>query len=204
MPNFFTISKESTIEYVIEKSKFIAFSFKVESEEQIKAKLSSLEEKFKDATHICYAYDLMSCKQKCSDNGEPSGTAGKPILDCIQKQGLKNILVAVVRYFGGIKLGAGGLVRAYSHSASLVIENSKKRELKNCAKLKFNIQINELNKLDKILNKFSTISKDINFSQDILVEIIIENEYQKEFISVIENTFNRKLEILENINLYYW
>jgi len=111
---------------VINKSKFYSFAYPVMTEEDIKSNLDNLREQFSDATHICYAYSLSSPRlEKADDNGEPSGTAGKPILELIKKRGIENVLVAVVRYFGGIKLGAGGLVRAYTNSANLVLDKAK-------------------------------------------------------------------------------
>lgn len=112
--------------YVINKSKFYAFAYPVTSEMQVKYYLNILRDKFADATHICYAYSLSSPRlEKADDNGEPSGTAGKPILELIKKKNMDNVFVAVVRYFGGIKLGAGGLVRAYTTSANLVLDKAK-------------------------------------------------------------------------------
>lgn len=112
-------------ELVINKSKFISYKFDLHSLEDVKAFLNDLKKEHKKATHICYAYvfsgDVVS--EKCSDDGEPSGTAGYPILNVIKKKGLKNVMVVVVRYFGGIKLGAGGLTRAYTKSAALVLND---------------------------------------------------------------------------------
>lgn len=100
-------------ELIIKKSKFITFTFNINNIEEAKNKLDELNDKYKDATHICYAY-IVNCNEKCSDDNEPSGTAGMPILNVLKKENLNNVLCVVIRYFGGIKLGAGGLVRAYS------------------------------------------------------------------------------------------
>lgn len=112
-------------EIEIKKSKFISYSFKVETLEEVKHILEEIKSKNKKATHVCYAYVISGTEflAKAFDDGEPSGTAGKPILSVIQKQNLTNVLVVVVRYFGGIKLGAGGLVRAYSKAASLALND---------------------------------------------------------------------------------
>ena len=101
--------------YEIKKSKFYSYAYPVFSEEEVRAILDDLNVQHKLSTHICYAYVLTSPNvEKAVDDGEPSGTAGKPILELIKKRNLKNVFVAVVRYFGGIKLGAGGLIRAYT------------------------------------------------------------------------------------------
>ena len=129
---YYIIPTNATVTTEIKKSKFISFVFYVQTVDEIKKHLEELNNKYSDATHICYAYVVNDngIKEKAVDNGEPAGTAGKPILDCIKKQNFVNMLVAVVRYFGGIKLGAGGLVRAYSQSAKTVIESCKQHTQK--------------------------------------------------------------------------
>lgn len=103
----------------IKKSKFIGLYFPVKSQDEVMEILNNLKKEHKKATHICYAYRLTNpFSEKAFDDGEPSGTAGKPILNVLQKQDKKDSLLVVIRYFGGIKLGAGGLVRAYSKTAS--------------------------------------------------------------------------------------
>lgn len=110
-------------EYLIKKSKFVGYVFNVTNVDQIKEILDELKKEHKKATHITYAYSIKTpFLEKAVDDGEPSGTAGKPILNVIQKNNKENILLVVVRYFGGIKLGAGGLLRAYSKTASECIK----------------------------------------------------------------------------------
>lgn len=108
------------VELVEKKSKFLGYVYQVTSAEQVEEILKGLKKEHKKCTHICYAYSISSdvVLAKAVDDGEPSGTAGRPILNVIEKKNLKNILVVVVRYFGGIKLGAGGLVRMYTKCAS--------------------------------------------------------------------------------------
>lgn len=117
---------------VINKSKFYSFAYPITNEAQAKEYLNNLKDRFSDATHVCSAYSLSSPRiEKADDNGEPSGTAGKPILELIKKRNLDNVLVAVVRYFGGIKLGAGGLVRAYTNASNLVLDKAKVVDIVN-------------------------------------------------------------------------
>ena len=128
----------------INKSKFLSFAYPISSEKNCKEYLLDLKNKFSDATHICYGY-ILSCPkiEKCSDDGEPSGTAGKPILELLKKKKLENVLIAVVRYFGGIKLGAGPLTRAYSNCAKEALKNSKIKELKLFTKICFHISFEQ-------------------------------------------------------------
>jgi len=111
-------------EIIIKKSKFYGVSFEVESEEEVHKIFSELKKEFKKYTHLCYAYKI-GPKAKYSDDGEPSGTAGRPIFNIIEKKNLDNILICVIRYFGGVKLGAGGLLRAYSGTASVLFDKNK-------------------------------------------------------------------------------
>lgn len=113
------------IQLDVKKSKFIGYFYKVDNIINVKKTLEGLKKEHKKSTHICYAYKIVgeNYAEKAFDDGEPNGTAGKPILNVINKKGLNNVLVVVVRYFGGIKLGAGGLVRAYSKTASEVLKN---------------------------------------------------------------------------------
>ena len=106
-----SIQKEITSEIIINKSRFITILTNINDIDKVKEKLEEIKKKYKDATHYCYAY-IINNHEKCSDNGEPSGTAGMPILNVLKQNDLTNILCVVIRYFGGIKLGAGGLIRA--------------------------------------------------------------------------------------------
>ncbi|MBR1987988.1 MAG: YigZ family protein [Clostridia bacterium] len=110
-------------EIEIKKSKFIAYLYELDSLDEAKKAIENLKKEHKKANHVCYAYvyskELVA--EKCSDDGEPKGTAGYPILNVIKMKKANNVLVAVVRYFGGIKLGAGGLTRAYTKSAASVL-----------------------------------------------------------------------------------
>lgn len=110
-------------ELEINKSRFLAYKLELESLSEVKPFLEKLRKEHKKARHVCFAYvfNKGEISEKCSDDGEPSGTAGYPILNVIKKKNLTNVLVAVVRYFGGIKLGAGGLTRAYTKATALVL-----------------------------------------------------------------------------------
>lgn len=127
MKAYNTIYEGGTDESVEKKSRFIAQVFPVETEEEVATILEQMKKKYWDARHNCYAFVLGETSQisRCSDDGEPSGTAGRPILEVINGKELTNILIVVTRYFGGTLLGTGGLVRAYSQSAQAGIMASK-------------------------------------------------------------------------------
>lgn len=122
MDSFYSeIKAEVTDETIIERSKFICLIKKVETEEEAREVLSVVKKNHPFATHNCYAFILLSGAARFSDDGEPQGTAGQPMLEAIKNNGLYNVIAVVTRYFGGIKLGAGGLVRAYSGAVSSAI-----------------------------------------------------------------------------------
>lgn len=127
-----TTASDGTASYEIQKSRFIAYTHHAETEDEARAFVTAIKKKHFDARHNCSAWVLGadSSQQKSNDDGEPGGTAGNPILESIKNHGLTNVAVVVTRYFGGIKLGAGGLIRAYSHTASLGIEATPCLEVK--------------------------------------------------------------------------
>lgn len=121
--DYLTLDKYAYDEYIINKSRFIGYACPVASSEEAVDFINAVREKHRDATHNVYAYSVRSPEySRYSDDGEPQGTAGTPVLDVIKKNGLTDCCVVVTRYFGGILLGAGGLVRAYSHSAKIAVE----------------------------------------------------------------------------------
>lgn len=124
---FYTLQGNSTAEIIEKKSRFIANAYHIESKEEAESKIRELKKKHYVAKHNCFAFSFLdendNAVDKCSDDGEPSGTAGAPILNVIKKNNLSNILIVVTRYFGGILLGAGGLTRVYSSVASSALEN---------------------------------------------------------------------------------
>ena len=119
-----TIKNNNSIEIIVKKSRFIANAVQVNSKEEAEEKIKEFKKKYYDARHNCYAY-IVDNFEKCSDDGEPSKTAGAPILDVLRKKELSNILVVVTRYFGGILLGTGGLVRAYTKAVQDAIDTAE-------------------------------------------------------------------------------
>ena len=163
--------KQTQSSYIINKSKFLGFGYCVQNLEQIKEILISIKDKYSDASHICYAYVLGGNQeiQKYDDNGEPHHTAGYPILELLIKQKISNCLIIVVRYFGGIKLGTGNLMRSYVIAAQQLIENnlSKYFETKTI-KLKFSYSLYK--QVDHFVNtnKIKIINKLFNIDAVIL------------------------------------
>ena len=145
----FTIVKDFRQEIVIEKSRFICTLKKVQSEAEAQEFIKTIKKEFWDATHNCSAYIVDDMAQRSSDDGEPSGTAGLPMLEVLRKNKLTNTAAVVTRYFGGIKLGAGGLVRAYTNSVAEAVRATGIAQKVLVSKFSF---IYDLNEVGKILN----------------------------------------------------
>ena len=150
---------ENTIE--IKKSKFITKLYRVNNIDEINLILNNINNEYKDATHVCFGY-IVNGSEKCSDNGEPSGTAGLPILNVLKKKNLTNILAIVIRYFGGIKLGAGGLVRAYSNSITEALKLTDNIELVEGYLIELEFSYDQVKLVDYILNDKNIIKKEYN------------------------------------------
>ena len=125
----YTISHNIKKEFVIKNSRFITVLIKINDQEEIKKHLEHIKKEYPRATHYCYAYKLGNTIKKASDDKEPSGTAGIPMLNVLEKEDITNILAVTIRYFGGKKLGAGGLIRAYSKSVKETLKEGKKKLL---------------------------------------------------------------------------
>lgn len=171
---------ENTIE--IKKSKFITKLYRVNNTLEVNNILDNINKEYNDATHVCYAYILDSI-ERCSDNGEPSGTAGLPILNVLKKKNLSNILAVVIRYFGGIKLGAGGLVRAYSNSVVEALKLSTQIELTLGYLIELEFSYDNLKLVDYILLDKDIIKKEYN---DMVVYHFYLSENELSFVPELE------------------
>lgn len=177
-------SIKNNIEYTLEikKSKFITKLFRVNSLSEINKILDKINKEYSDSTHICYAY-ILENNEKCSDDGEPSGTAGLPILNILKKKNLCNVLAIVIRYFGGIKLGAGGLVRAYSNSVVDTLKQTDIIKLIEGYLIEIEFSYDQVKLIDYILNDKKIISKDYN--NNITYKFYLNKE-QLDFIPELE------------------
>ena len=173
--------------YVINKSKFLSFAYPIFNEQDCKGYLDDLNKKYADATHICFAYVLDVPKvEKCSDDGEPSGTAGKPLLELIKKRKLSNVLLVVIRYFGGIKLGAGGLVRAYTNSGNIALDLAHKIEIKEIKKYRISCDFTQASKVKNLIVSGSGVIKNIQYNENVDIEFLIENTNNLKDFELIE------------------
>ncbi|MEG0021557.1 MAG: YigZ family protein [Bacilli bacterium] len=157
----YTIKENIKNTLIINKSRFITHLIKVYSVSECLDNLNSLKEEYKDANHYCYAYIINGIK-RFNDDGEPSGTAGLPILNVLESSDLNFVLCVVIRYFGGIKLGAGGLVRAYRKSTTNSLIISQKLELVKGKKISITFKYDNVKVVDKVLEKVKILEKIFN------------------------------------------
>ncbi len=199
-----TILQYSEIENVIQKSKFIGYAKPAENEDEAIQFIEKIKEKHKNATHNVPVYLVGQNNeiQRYSDDGEPSGTAGIPILDMLKKEDIKNIVIVVTRYFGGIKLGTGGLVRAYTSTAKLVIKKSKMIEKVLYDLIKIRMDYSLLGKIqNEVLNKGYFIKETI-FDDAVNMYIYSNVEKSEEIINRITNLTSATSEISIEKTLY--
>ena len=175
-----TIKQAHSIENVISKSRFIAYIKPVSTENEAKAFIDEIKTKHKDATHNCSAYTVgpeMNI-QKANDDGEPSGTAGIPMLEILKKQEIHNVCVVVTRYFGGIKLGAGGLIRAYSGAVRDVIYDIGRVELREAIPVTVTLDYDQTGKFEYELASTTFLLREQFYTDKVSYQIdVVKNEY---------------------------
>ena len=175
-----TIKNNTQNEIIIKNSKFICYQYKVKDLDEIYNILNNIKEEHKDATHHCYAYILDNIK-KSSDDGEPGGTAGIPILKVLENNNLNYILAIVVRYFGGIKLGAGGLVRAYTKSVTSTLTEDNIVELLQGYNIDIEFNYNQVKEIDYLLKNITINKKEFNTNIKYNIDIPLD------FLEIIKN-----------------
>ena len=198
---FKTIKENSTSEIVEKKSKFIANSFYVESVEEAEKYIKEINEKYFDSRHNCSpssVYTKNGIINRFSDNGEPSGTAGGPMLNIILSKKLSNVLVIVTRYFGGILLGTGGLVRSYSEATQNVLLEDNFINKDIGLEVKFEVSYSDFEKIKYYFSQNNINILSFNFIEN--VEIIFEI-LEKDLNKIIENIQNLNFKIIKNVVL---
>ncbi|MCI6457596.1 MAG: YigZ family protein [Clostridiales bacterium] len=178
MSNYKTLHKFGVDEYIVEKSTFIGYAKPIKTEEEAIEFVNEIKKKHKDATHNVWAYTVGENMniQRYSDDGEPQGTAGIPTLEVIKKEDLRDVVVVVTRYFGGIKLGAGGLVRAYTKGAKVGIEAGIVIEKVKYTEVKIKIEYTQLGRIQNEIMNLGFKVKDTIYSED--VEIIVYSKIE--------------------------
>jgi len=194
------IYKPGTGEIVEKKSRFIANVYNIDDEQQVSSYINANKKQYWDARHNCYAFVLGDNNQvqRCSDDGEPTGTAGKPILEVLLGSEIHNCLIIITRYFGGTLLGTGGLVRAYGQAAKIGLENSVILEKKFGNVIKIVTDYNGLGKVQYIAGQMNLDILEIEYSEIVIIKIVVIFDKISEFEIKITEAFAGKI-TMENI-----
>ena len=203
--NYFTVNGETENVIVIERSKFICNVKGINDELEAKAFVESIKKRHTLANHYCYAYiaDEGGLNQKFSDAGEPQGTAGLPMLEVLKNKRMYKTVAVVTRYFGGIKLGTGGLTRAYGGSVSECLKVANVVNMSDSDFININLDYEKYSKLIKFLNDASVSIISTEFNNDVLVNFAIKSNQTNSFINKITDAFNGKINCVVVGNGYH-
>lgn len=191
MDTYYVIEKEGEGQYREKMSRFLSFAMPVSTAEDARQKIKEFQNRYCDSRHVCWAYMLGPEMQEyqLNDNGEPSGTAGKPILGQIRSHGVTNVLVIVVRYFGGIKLGTSGLITAYKEAAALALDESGKREVHQMTEILVEVPYIAADRIMKIIKENDDIEvKEREFGNIIRLRLSMRIDRSDELIGKMSST----------------
>lgn len=202
--SFLTVNNDSSYSFVIEKSKFICYLKHVESEDDARSFITEIKKKHFDATHNCSAFiaDEFGQIARFSDDGEPQGTAGMPILEVIKREGLAGVCVVVTRYFGGILLGAGGLVRAYAKGAKIGIDKAGIAEFVEHVTFDISVSYGDYDKVMKDLEKNKVLCRNTEFADVVRLSLSCEQQNLQAFENYIADLTNGKGKCVITGNVY--
>lgn len=193
MTEYLTVLENCSAEYSEKRSRFIANVYHCESEEDATRIISETRSKYFDAKHNVYAYLLKDKTARFSDDGEPHGTAGKPILDIITGSGVTDILIVVTRYFGGVLLGTGGLVRAYSSASKDALFSAQKVKMCTGAKYSVKCEYTDHSKLLSVIENCNGTVNDTVFADKVEVFFSLKKEDIKNFEDTLRESFSARL-----------
>lgn len=183
LPSYYTVKKSGSKEVIIQKSRFIGYVRRVETEEAAQEFIQEIKKKHYDATHNCSAYMIGENDQiqKANDDGEPGGTAGVPMLEVLKRQHLKDTAVVVTRYFGGIKLGAGGLIRAYGNTTSQAIKATGIVRRQLMQGISVAVDYTQIGKLENELRNSDHIVDSIDYKENVTFFVYVKNGEEENF-----------------------
>ena len=196
---FRTIKKDGQVQEEIKKSRFICHAKRVYSEEEARNFITAIKKEHYKATHNCSAFIIgeRSEIKRTSDDGEPSGTAGVPMLGVLENHNLTNVCVVVTRYFGGIKLGAGGLIRAYAGSVALAVKEIGIIEIKEQAGIAIQMSYAQYQEYNNFLKEHNLMELDTNFTDQVNTMIYIDKEEKENIKAALVEFFNGKVTLTD-------
>lgn len=187
------LKQSAKIEFVEKKSVFIGYATVVKDEEEALSIIKSKKKEYADATHNVYAYMIGDNIARYSDDNEPQGTAGMPTLNSIRMSGITDVLVVVTRYFGGILLGAGGLVRAYSTAASMALDAGGKAIFESYSVMRIKCSYSDYGKINIELTSNNAIIDNTSFEDDVTIDFAIKEDIYNKFLLRITDLFSGRI-----------
>lgn len=205
MKNYLSVSGKCVTQKIIEKSRFITTSAHVCSEEEAKAFIAEVSAKYSDATHNCFAYicDNLGNFLRFSDDGEPQGTAGMPILEVLKNKKLYETAVVVTRYFGGIKLGAGGLLRAYSGCAAENLDEAQKVSYEICSQSAYTVGYSEVDYALRFFNENGADLINTDYANEVVFTVAVKKSEEDAFNKALLNRLNGKVRISKQKEYFF-
>ena len=203
MEDFSTVKGFATDSFIEKKSEFIGYIAPVKTNEEAVEFINKIRSEHRKAKHNVYAYILREGNtSRYSDDGEPQGTAGVPVLDVLQKEGLTDVCCVVTRYFGGILLGGGGLVRAYSHSAKIAVDAAERMIMCSSYPVKIIVDYDLYGKISYILPEFEVKVTDTDFGSDVTVSLLVKKGFAEKLREKMVDVTNGRLEYVQGDEVF--
>lgn len=195
-------TKDADAEFVERRSRFIGHMFLTETEDEALARLKEMREKYWDATHNVYAYIIRDGATRFSDDGEPGGTAGMPVLQVLQREEIFNVTCVVTRYFGGILLGAGGLVRAYAHSAKIALDAAGRSIKQVWTKVYLPCPYSWFERIKLEVSAFGGVIENTEFAADVSFDLLLPKTQVEPFLARVLDLSAGTIEGLTDADVY--
>ena len=203
MEDYSTIKDFATDSFIEKKSEFIGYIAPVETNEEAVAFIEKIRSEHRKAKHNVYAYILREGNtSRYSDDGEPQGTAGVPVLEVLRKEGLTDVCCVVTRYFGGILLGGGGLVRAYSHSAKIAVDAAERMIMCSAYPVKITVDYDLYGKITYVLPEFEVKVTDTDYGTDVTVSLLVKKAFADRLREKMVDITNGRLEFVQGDEVF--
>lgn len=197
MTEYYIPTQASESEFVEKRSRFIGHVWQVETEEEARARIEEMKKRYYDARHNCWCYIIKDAAVRYSDDGEPQGTAGQPMLNVFQREGVVNVCCVVTRYFGGILLGAGGLVRAYTQAAKDALDASGISVVRRWVAMEVPCTYAQFESVRREVESFDGVVEQVDYGADVVLSVLLPEERSAEFAAHILDSTAGSVEVLE-------
>ena len=197
MTEYYIPTASSETEFVEKRSRFIGHVWRVESEEEARSRIEETRKKHYDARHNCWCYIIKDGPVRYSDDGEPQGTAGQPMLNVFQREGVVNVCCVVTRYFGGILLGAGGLVRAYTQSAKDALDAAGISVVRRWVAMEVPCTYAQFEAMRREVSAFGGVVEEVDYGSDVVLSALLPEERAEEFAAHVLDATAGTVEVLE-------